>query len=98
MTPVRKEGSDFSIEADLVFLALGFVGPGANHLAQELELERDERGNIKVDSNHMTSAPAVFSAGDIARGQSLVVRAMADGVAAAEDIDHYLSAKELEAG
>ena len=87
---VRKEKSDFQIEADLVLLALGFTGPGPDPLADAVGLERDNRGNILVDEKHMTSEPGVFSAGDIARGQSLVVRAIADGVAAAADIDQYL--------
>lgn len=87
---VRKEESDFQIEADLVLLALGFTGPGPDPLADAIGLKRDGRGNILVDKNHMTSKPGIFSAGDIARGQSLVVRAIADGVAAAADIDEYL--------
>ncbi len=87
LLPVRLDDTDFTIEADLVFLALGFLGPGPNPLADTIGLERDEKGGILVDKNHMTSVPGVFSAGDIARGQSLVVRAIADGAAAAEDVD-----------
>jgi glutamate synthase (NADPH/NADH) small chain len=89
--PVDKVGTDFSIEADLVLLAMGFLGPGPDPLADVLELQRDSRGNILVDSNHMTSSSGIFSAGDMARGQSLVVQAMADGKAAADDVDLYIS-------
>ena len=89
--PVEKNNTDFILEADLVLLAMGFVGPGPDPLADALGLERDERGNIRVDDHHMTSMPGVFSAGDMARGQSLVVRAMADGIAAANDISAYLT-------
>jgi glutamate synthase (NADPH) small chain len=89
-TPVRIENTDFVIDADLVLLALGFTGPGPSPLADAIGLKRDARGNILVDASHMTSVPGVFSAGDIARGQSLVVRAIADGVKAAADIDDYL--------
>ncbi|HED23529.1 MAG TPA: glutamate synthase, partial [Firmicutes bacterium] len=88
--PVEKDKSDFILDADLVLLALGFMGPGDDPLAEALGLERDERGNIAVDENHLTSVAGVFSAGDMATGQSLVVRAAADGVQAAEDIRTYL--------
>ncbi len=89
--PVRTENTDFIIETDMVLLALGFSGPGPNPLAEAIGLERDESGNIFVDARHMTRVPGFFSAGDIARGQSLVVHAIADGVKAAEDIDSYLN-------
>ncbi len=88
--PAEKENTDFTLDAELVLLALGFVGPGPDPLADALGLERDERGNISVDDHHMTSMPGVFSAGDMARGQSLVVRAMADGIRVAEDVRSYL--------
>jgi glutamate synthase (NADPH) small chain len=89
--PVDKIGTDFSLDADLVLLAMGFIGPGPDPLADLLELQRDSRSNILVDSNHMTSRAGIFSAGDMARGQSLVVQAMADGKAAADDVELYLS-------
>ncbi len=89
-TPTHIEKSDFTIEADLVLLALGFLGPGPDPLADALALARNEHGNILVDNKHMTSVEGVFCAGDIARGQSLVVRAIADGTAAADDVDRYL--------
>ncbi len=93
LTPLRTQNTDFMIDADLVLLALGFTGPGPNPLAEEIGLARDERGNILVNDRHLTSVDGIFSAGDIARGQSLVVRAMADGVKAAADIDNYLRDK-----
>ncbi|NCD32176.1 MAG: glutamate synthase subunit beta [Spartobacteria bacterium] len=92
MTPVDKPGTEFTIDADLVLLSMGFLGPGPDPLAEELGLERDARSNIKVDAQHMTSMPGVFSAGDMARGQSLVVRAMADGKAAADDVISFINA------
>ena len=96
MVPVQKEDSDFTLDADLVLLALGYVGPGPNPLIDTLNLSRDEKGYILLNDQHMTSFPGVFSCGDIARGQSLVVRAMADGIAAAEHIASYLfGAKHL---
>lgn len=93
LTPLRSQNTDFIIDADLVLLALGFTGPGPNPLADTISLARNERGNIEVDDRHLTSVDGIFSAGDIARGQSLVVRAMADGVEAAADIDNYLREK-----
>ncbi len=87
--PQRIENSGFTIDADLVLLALGFTGPGPNPLADAIGLARDEKGNLLVDDRHLTSVAGIFSAGDMARGQSLVVRAMADGVKAAADIDSY---------
>ncbi|MCF7669780.1 MAG: glutamate synthase subunit beta [Verrucomicrobia bacterium] len=86
----EKPGSEFTVEAELVLLAMGFVGPGKNRLADDLGIERDSRGNIKVDPRYMTSVPGIFAAGDMSRGQSLVVRAIADGRRAAGNIAAYL--------
>lgn len=86
-----KEGAEFDIEADLVLLAMGFVGPGRNRIADDLELAKDPRGNLKVDADYSTSAPDIFAAGDMARGQSLVVRAMADGRKCAKAIHRKLT-------
>lgn len=85
-----EEGSDFEIEADLVLLAMGFVGPARNDLDGFVKFERDPRGNILCDEHHMTSVDGVFSAGDMRSGQSLVVRAIEDGEEAAADILSYL--------
>ena len=83
-------GAFTSVEADRAILAMGFLGPGPDPLAEQLSLERDQRSNLVVNDNYMTSSPGIFSAGDMARGQSLVVRAMADGKAAADHIKEYI--------
>ncbi len=86
-------GSEFEIEADLVLLALGFLGPVKGGMLDELGVALDERGNVKADQNKMTSIPGVFTAGDMTRGQSLVVWAINEGRTAAEGVHKYLSAK-----
>ncbi|HQP09992.1 MAG TPA: glutamate synthase subunit beta [Candidatus Omnitrophota bacterium] len=83
-------GSEFSVDVDLVLLAMGFLGPVRNGMLQELGTELDGRGNVKTDKNKMTSVPGVFSAGDMARGQSLVVWAIHEGRAAADGVHRYL--------
>ena len=86
-------GSEFEIDADLVLLAMGFLGPVKNGMLQELGVVLDERGNVKADKNKMTSIPGVFTAGDMTRGQSLVVWAIQEGRAAAEGAHQYLMSK-----
>lgn len=86
----EKPGSEFKIKADLVLLAMGFSGPGKSKIAEDLNLKLGNGGSILVDGNHMTSANGVFAAGDMARGQSLVVRAIADGRATAHGIIAHL--------
>ncbi len=83
-------GSEFEIEANLVLLALGFLHPEHKGMLQDLRIELDARGNAKVDGNRMTSVSGIFAAGDMARGQSLVVWAIAEGREAAHHIDKYL--------
>ncbi|HVW24249.1 MAG TPA: glutamate synthase subunit beta [Polyangiaceae bacterium] len=83
-------GSEFHIEADLVLLAMGFVHPEHEGLLTDLGVKLDARGNVKVDKDFMSSEPGVFAAGDMQRGQSLVVWAIADGRKAAAGIDQYL--------
>ena len=82
--------SDFTIEADLVLIAMGFLGPVKNGMLEALGVKLDARGNVECDANHMTSVPGVFAAGDMRRGQSLVVWAIAEGRKAARGIDKYL--------
>lgn len=82
----EKTGTNMVLPAELVILALGFTGPGHNRIVEELGLRRDARSNILVDADHMTSVSGVFAAGDMVTGSSLVVRAVADGRAAAEGI------------
>jgi len=83
-------GREFEIEADLVILALGFLHPEHNGLVKDLGLELDTKGNVKTDENYMTKVLGVFSAGDMHRGQSLVVWAISEGRKAAHYIDKYL--------
>jgi len=85
--------SEFEIEADLVILAMGFLQPEHSGLLSQLGVEFDARGNVKTDENYMTSAKKVFSAGDMRRGQSLVVWAIAEGRQSAHFIDKYLMGK-----
>ena len=82
--------SDFEIQADLLLLAMGFLHPEPDGLLAELKVELDGRGNVKTDTNKMTTVPGVFAAGDMARGQSLVVWAIAEGRQAAYGIDKHL--------
>jgi glutamate synthase (NADPH/NADH) small chain len=83
-------GSEFELPADLVLLAMGFLGP-EQLLAKELDLELDPRGNIARDLSYATNAPGVFVAGDAGRGQSLIVWAIAEGRAAASSVDRFLT-------
>jgi glutamate synthase (NADPH/NADH) small chain len=83
-------GSEFTLDADLVLLAMGFTGPVKTGLIEQLGVNLDARGNVSTDANYMSSAPGVFAAGDLRRGQSLVVWAIAEGRKAAEGIDSYL--------
>ena len=84
-------GSEFTIDADLVLIAMGFTGPARGGLLEKLGVALDERSNVATDGNRMTSEKGVFAAGDMRRGQSLVVWAIAEGRAAAEHINNYLS-------
>lgn len=87
----RVPGTDFEIPADLVLLAMGFVAPERAGIVEQLGMELDPRGNVKVDpETFATSLPGVFAAGDCQRGQSLVVWGIADGRKAARAIDEYL--------
>ncbi len=83
-------GTEFAIEVDLVLLAMGFTGPVRSGMIEQFGVKLDARGNVATDANHMTSIPGVFAAGDMHRGQSLVVRAIAEGREAAKGIDRYL--------
>ncbi|HUZ76082.1 MAG TPA: glutamate synthase subunit beta [Chloroflexota bacterium] len=90
----RVPGSEFQLEADLVLLALGFLGPEKPGMLADLGVELDQRGNVKVDANYMSSLPGVFAAGDMRRGQSLVVWAIWEGREAARGVDRYLMGGE----
>ncbi len=84
-------GSEFEVKCDLLLLAMGFLGPVKNGLLEDFGVELDQRSNVKADKNKMTSVPGVFTAGDMTRGQSLVVWAIAEGRAAARGVHSYLS-------
>ena len=88
--PRELPGTDRVIPADLVLLAMGFLGP-EKPLPQQLGCKLDERGNVWTDPSRMTSVHTVFAAGDMARGQSLVVWAIREGRMAAQAVDRYLS-------
>jgi len=72
-------------------LAMGFVGPVRNRMIEQLGVKLDSRGNVATDQDHMSSVPGVFAAGDMRRGQSLVVWAIAEGRKTAASVDAYLS-------
>jgi glutamate synthase (NADPH) small chain len=86
----KIDGTDFDLDADLVLLAMGFVGPERQGLLTDLGVEFTERGNVARDADFATSVPGVFVAGDMGRGQSLIVWAIAEGRAAAAGVDNYL--------
>jgi glutamate synthase (NADPH/NADH) small chain len=86
-------GTEFSMDADLVLLAMGFLGPVRNGMIEQLGVELDARGNVATDSNYMSSVPGVFAAGDMRRGQSLVVWAIAEGRQAAAGVNRYLQSQ-----
>lgn len=83
-------GSEFEIPADLVLLAMGFVGAEKGPMIEELGIALTPRGTVARDGEWMTSVPGVFAAGDVQRGQSLIVWAIAEGRSAARAIDKYL--------
>jgi glutamate synthase (NADPH/NADH) small chain len=90
--PVMRElaGTEFDMEAELVLLAMGFLGPERSTVLEPLGVTITDRGTVAVDANKMTSVPGVFAAGDTARGQSLVVWAIHEGRQAARGVDAYL--------
>jgi glutamate synthase (NADPH/NADH) small chain len=86
-------GSEFTLDVDLVLLAMGFVGPVRSGMIEKMGLELDNRGNVATHDGYMTSVDGIFAAGDMRRGQSLVVWAIAEGRKAAAAVDSYLAAK-----
>ena len=84
-------GSEFELKADLVLLAMGFVSPVREGLVEQGGVELDPRGNVKANVvDYRTSAPNIFSCGDMRRGQSLVVWAIREGRQCARSVDEYL--------
>jgi len=87
-------GSEFTMDADLVLIAMGFMGPVRNGMIEQLGVKLDGRGNVATDANYMSSVAGIFAAGDMRRGQSLVVWAIAEGRKAAASVDAYLRTSE----
>src|SRR6202034_1783606 len=85
-------GSEHILEVDLVLLAMGFLGPVRNGMIEQLGLAVDNRGNVAANADYMSSVDGIFAAGDMRRGQSLVVWAISEGRKAAAAIDNYLGA------
>jgi glutamate synthase (NADPH/NADH) small chain len=86
----RIEGSDFELECELVLLAMGFLGPQRSGLLDDLGVDIDSRGNVARDDAFRSSVPNVFVCGDMGRGQSLIVWAIAEGRSVAAAVDHHL--------
>ena len=85
------EGSERELPAQLVLLAMGFLGPEKPGVVEQLGVDLDERSNVRRDADYMSSVPGVFVAGDAGRGQSLIVWAIAEGRAAAHGVDAFLT-------
>jgi len=92
---VPVEGTEHEIKAELVLLAMGFVGPEKGPLLEGLGVDLDPRGNVARDADFMTSVPGVFVAGDMGRGQSLIVWAISEGRSAAAGVDAYLTGRTV---
>jgi len=93
--PREVPGSDREWPAQMILLAMGFLGPETKGLLTQLGVLINERGNVVVNEDEMTSVPTVFAAGDMTRGQSLVVWAIADGRRAAKGVDRYLMGESV---
>lgn len=94
LCPHPVEDACFDLDADLVLLALGFIGPSPTALVEDLEIAMDGRGFISRDAEHMTNVDGVFVAGDMQRGASLVVHAINDGLQTARKVKAFLSDRE----
>jgi glutamate synthase (NADPH/NADH) small chain len=86
----KVDGTDRELPADFVFLAMGFVGPEKGSWLDQLGVGFDERGNVARNDHYMTNVPGVFVAGDMGRGQSLIVWAIAEGRSCAAGVDRWL--------
>jgi glutamate synthase (NADPH/NADH) small chain len=91
----KIDGSDFELPCEFVLLAMGFVGPEREGLLDQLAVEIDGRGNVARDASFMTNAPGVFVCGDMGRGQSLIVWAIAEGRSCAASVDTWLMGDTL---
>ena len=90
-----ERGTERELECQLALLAMGFVGPQQEGLVSDLGVELDPRGNVARDRSFATSVDGVFVAGDMGRGQSLIVWAIAEGRSAAAAVDHYLTGRDV---
>jgi len=88
-------GTERELPAQLVTLAMGFVGPEKGALLEDMGVDYDERGNVARGQDYQTTVDGVFNAGDIGRGQSLIVWAIAEGRAAAAEVDAYLTGRDV---
>ncbi|MCK5424004.1 MAG: FAD-dependent oxidoreductase, partial [Emcibacter sp.] len=87
----KVEGSEFELDADLVLLAMGFTNPVKEGLLEQLDVALDQRGNVLADTeSYQTSSSKIFAAGDMRRGQSLVVWAIREGRQSARAVDEFL--------
>lgn len=86
----KVEGSEFTLDADLVLLAMGFLGPEKDGMLDQLGVELDQRTNVVRDASYATNVDGVFVAGDMGRGQSLIVWAIAEGRSCAAEVDRHL--------
>jgi len=84
------------MDCDLALLAMGFTGPVRNGMIEQLGVQLDSQGNVATGEDHMSSVPGVFAAGDMRRGQSLVVWAIAEGRKAAASIDVFLNKPSIK--
>jgi glutamate synthase (NADPH/NADH) small chain len=96
---VEMEGTEFDIPADLVLFAMGFTGPVTSGLVNDLGIDKDQRGNVAAttegERSYCTSDPKIFAAGDMRRGQSLVVWAIREGRQCARAVDQYLMGSSM---
>lgn len=90
-----KAGTEFTLDAELVLLAMGFTGPVRKGMLEQFGVELDQRGNVNALSEYKTSVDGIFAAGDMRRGQSLVVWAISEGRKAAAAVDAYLNAQQV---
>ena len=96
MRRAEVEGSSFELKADLVLLAMGFLGPRPEALLEQAGVELDARGNVKADTlSYRSTTPKIFSCGDMRRGQSLVVWAIREGRQCAAAVDEFLMGETL---
>ena len=86
----KIEGSEFELECELVLLAMGFLGPQREGLLEKLNVDINERGNVNRDGQYATNRDGVFVCGDMGRGQSLIVWAIAEGRSCAAAVDEWL--------